>query len=156
MTWRRVLPAATVLILAIGCGDDGSPADPMTGTNGPTETSMGDSTAADSDPTADPTADPSTDPGPTTGDPGTSGDPTGVDESGSSSTGPGVVPCEYPAGAVEPMALNEVLTPYSWPTAIHGDGTQAALSLADAPCGIDDVIEWSPHDVLVFVSIPAW
>ena len=154
MTWHRVLPAATVLALTIGCGDDGSPADPMTGTNGPTETGTptGASTA---DPTPDPTADPSTDPGPTTGDPGTSGDPTGADESGSS-TGPGVMPCEYPAGAVEPMALDEVLTPYSWPTAIHGDGTQAAMMLADAPCGIDDVIEWSPHDVLVFVSIPAW
>lgn len=64
--------------------------------------------------------------------------------------------CRYPQGAVEPMAVGEVLTPYMWSQAIHADGRQVALELADAPCGDDTVIDWSPHDVLVFVSVPAW
>ena len=64
--------------------------------------------------------------------------------------------CEYPIGAVDPMALNEVLWPYSWPRAIAADGTEVQLELADAPCGDDATMEWSAHDVLVFISIPAW
>ena len=36
-------------------------------------------------------------------------------------------PCTYPEGAVEPMALGEVLAPYSWPTAIHADGRTARI-----------------------------
>jgi hypothetical protein len=63
----------------------------------------------------------------------------------------------YPDGIVEPMALGEVLAPYSWPLAIHR-GTQERLDidLAQVPCATDPDIDWSPHDVLVFVSIPAW
>jgi hypothetical protein len=49
-----------------------------------------------------------------------------------------------------------VITPYTWPNAIHGDGRMAPLDLADAPCGTDGTIEWSPFDVLLFISIPAW
>lgn len=64
--------------------------------------------------------------------------------------------CDYPAGAVEPMTLGEVLTPYAWGEALHADGRSAMLNLADAPCGADATIEWSPHDVLMFVSVPAW
>ena len=65
--------------------------------------------------------------------------------------------CEYPSGAVEPMALGEVLTPYSWPVAKHLDGVREnALDLANVPCAVDPVIDWSPFDVLLFVSIPAW
>jgi hypothetical protein len=51
----------------------------------------------------------------------------------------------------------EVLTPYAWPDARHLDGVRtASLDLVHAPCNTDDDIDWSPHDVLVFVSIPAW
>ncbi len=64
--------------------------------------------------------------------------------------------CEYPEGAVEPMALDEVISRYAWETALHSDGSEAALDLNDAWCGTDEVIEWSPFDVLLFVSIPAW
>ncbi|PRP93154.1 hypothetical protein ENSA5_44210 [Enhygromyxa salina] len=64
--------------------------------------------------------------------------------------------CTYPTGAVEPMALGEVLTPYSWPSAIHGDGRITSLDLQHVPCASDEVIDWSPHEVLVFISIPAW
>ncbi len=64
--------------------------------------------------------------------------------------------CDYPEGAVEPMMLGEVLTPYAWGEALHADGRSAMLNLADAPCGSDATIEWSPHDVLLFVSVPAW
>ncbi len=65
-------------------------------------------------------------------------------------------PCAYPDGAVDPMELDEVLFPYSWDTAIHGDGTTASIDLDTMPCAADEVIDWSPFDVLLFVSIPAW
>jgi hypothetical protein len=66
------------------------------------------------------------------------------------------VECSYPEGAVEPMTLEAVLTPYSWPTAIHADGTTIALDLANVPCATDEAIDWSIHEILVFISIPAW
>lgn len=72
------------------------------------------------------------------------------------------VDCEggetYPAGAVEPMALGEVFSPYAWPTAVAhaSDGARFALDLANVPCALDPDIDWSPFDVLLFVSIPAW
>jgi hypothetical protein len=69
---------------------------------------------------------------------------------------PGEAECDYPEGAVEPMALDQVVTRYAWDSALNSDGSDAALDLGDAYCGTDDVIEWSPFDVLLFVSIPAW
>ena len=54
------------------------------------------------------------------------------------------------------MALNQGLAPYAWPSAIHADGTTTPLSLEEAYCGTDPVIDWSPHEILVFISIPAW
>lgn len=54
------------------------------------------------------------------------------------------------------MALDQPLAPYSWPTAIHADGTTTSLSLEQAYCGTDPVIDWSIHDLLVFISLPAW
>lgn len=63
----------------------------------------------------------------------------------------------YPPGAVEPMALHEVLAPYAWPEAIrHGTGEVLSIDLADVPCALPADIDWSPFDVLLFVSIPAW
>jgi hypothetical protein len=63
----------------------------------------------------------------------------------------------YPAPTVEPMAMGEILFPYSWPTAIHrGTGLDTALDLADVPCALDALVDWSPFDVLLFVAIPAW
>lgn len=64
--------------------------------------------------------------------------------------------CDYPEGAVEPMTVGEVVTRYAWDTALHSDGREASVDLGDAYCGTDDVIAWSPFDVLLFVSIPAW
>jgi hypothetical protein len=71
-------------------------------------------------------------------------------------TAPSSPYCDYPAGAVEPMALGEVIAPYSWPVALHRDGREAGLELAQVPCGDSGEIDWSPFDVLLFVSIPAW
>ena len=81
-------------------------------------------------------------------------DDPGTDVTSDSATTPS--DCAYPAGAVEPMALGEVLSPYAWPDARHLDGRTASLDLGQVPCNTDDDIDWSPHDVLVFVSIPAW
>ena len=64
--------------------------------------------------------------------------------------------CEYPEGAVEPMTLGEVISPYSWRKAIHRDGRRAVLDLATVPCTASGEIDWSPFDMLLFVSIPAW
>lgn len=64
-------------------------------------------------------------------------------------------PCEYPDGAVEPMELNEVLTPYRWPEALAFGGDEKELDLSRVFCNDDD-IDWSPFDVLLFVSYPAW
>jgi len=64
--------------------------------------------------------------------------------------------CRYPARPVEPMAKGEVLTPYVWRTAQRMDGLRASLELGKVPCDTDDDIDWSPFDVLVFISIPAW
>lgn len=66
------------------------------------------------------------------------------------------VSCDYPAGAVEPMALGEVLTPYAWPRALHADGRDLPLRLERVPCAVDPDIDWSPFDLLLFVSVPAW
>lgn len=63
----------------------------------------------------------------------------------------------YPSGAVEPMALGEVISPYRWPNAsLRADGTSVSVNLRQVPCASDDDIDWSPFDVLLFVSIPAW
>jgi hypothetical protein len=63
----------------------------------------------------------------------------------------------YPTPPVEPMMLGEILFPYSWPTAIHrATGRDTVLDLANVPCASDTDIDWSPFDVLLFVSIPAW
>ena len=67
----------------------------------------------------------------------------------------GASPCTYPGGAVEPMALNQVLTPYSWPDARHRDGRTGSIDLEQAHCDQGD-IDWSPFDVLLFVSLPAF
>jgi hypothetical protein len=77
-------------------------------------------------------------------------------ESSMDSSESGGLPCSYPAGAAEPMTLGEVLVPYSWTTAIHADGTTTSLDLLDVPCATDEVIDWSIHELLVFISLPAW
>jgi hypothetical protein len=68
----------------------------------------------------------------------------------------GGVECTYPEGAVEPMALGEVLSAHSWATAIHADGTTTSLDLLNAHCDTDEVIDWSVHELLVFIAVPAW
>ena len=69
----------------------------------------------------------------------------------------GTPPCTYPAGATEPMAVGSVLSPYSWPEAIdRRTDARGVLDLAGVPCASDELIDWSPFDVLLFISIPAW
>ena len=64
-------------------------------------------------------------------------------------------PCEYPATS-EPMALGAPLPAYSWPEALNADGRRGPLDLLHAYCGDDPLIDWSPLDYLLFVSVPAW
>ncbi len=65
--------------------------------------------------------------------------------------------CSYPTGAMEPMAVGSVLSPYSWPEAIdRRTDARVVLDLANVPCAADEVIDWSPFDVLLFISLPAW
>jgi hypothetical protein len=64
---------------------------------------------------------------------------------------------DYPAGASEPMALGDTLFPYAWPEArSRSTGETVPLNLGDVPCDQAEDIDWSPFDVLLFVSIPAW
>lgn len=64
--------------------------------------------------------------------------------------------CTYPAGAREPMALNAVLSPYSWPTAIDPMGVTRDLSLSDVHCDVDPDYAWGRAELLLFMSAPAW
>jgi len=79
----------------------------------------------------------------------------GFPDSGQTPDG-GQTGCTYPAGAVEPMAFGEVLTPYSWPTALLYGGQQIDLSLTDMFCATDTDIDWNQWDTILFVSIPAY
>lgn len=71
-------------------------------------------------------------------------------------TDAGAPACAYPANPAEPMALNEVLWPYSWPAAINAAGDNFPLSLEQAHCATDPNIDWSRFGHFLFVSIPAW
>jgi len=62
---------------------------------------------------------------------------------------------DYPTAA-EPMTLGEPIAPYRWPQAVHADGRQTVLDLATVRCPDLGEIDWSPFDVLLFVSVPAW
>jgi hypothetical protein len=64
--------------------------------------------------------------------------------------------CEYPAGAAEPMAVGQVLSPYKWPESLDVARNNVPLDLTRAPCADDENIDWSPFDHLLFVSVPAW
>lgn len=76
-----------------------------------------------------------------------------ADTSGTSESG---ADCHYPAGAVEPMALDQVITPYAWTEALAFDGTSLPLELIHAPCDDSpDGFAWT-RPLLVFISLPAW
>lgn len=65
-------------------------------------------------------------------------------------------PCGYP-DAVAPMAEGEAMEAYRWPAAKQmRDESDTNVDLASAYCDSSDEIDWSPFDVLLFVSIPAW
>jgi hypothetical protein len=63
--------------------------------------------------------------------------------------------CDYPVAA-EPMAHNEPLAAYSWAQALLADGRTLPLDLTQAYCNSDTSYDWSPHDYMLFVSVPAW
>ena len=55
------------------------------------------------------------------------------------------------------MEIGGVLFPYRWPEAISmSTGAQVELDLGDVPCDLSPDIDWSPFDMLLFVSVPAW
>ena len=64
--------------------------------------------------------------------------------------------CSYPGDAVHPMEEGGKLYPYRWKTAQHRDGRSATVDMHDVPCASSEEIDWSPFDVLVFISLPAW
>lgn len=86
---------------------------------------------------------------------GCAGSTVGTDDSGAADD-TATSGCDYPAGAVEPMAEGAVLTPYRWPEARHLDGRTGSLDLRRVHCDSDPDIDWSPFDVLAFISLPAW
>ncbi|MEQ8280155.1 MAG: hypothetical protein RMA76_01360 [Deltaproteobacteria bacterium] len=71
--------------------------------------------------------------------------------------GPRTGACAYPDGAIEPMTEDQVIWPYRWASArALEDQAMTALDLEHAHCDTDDDMDWSPFDVLLFVSVPAW
>ena len=91
--------------------------------------------------------------------PGTPGGSAGADDDDDDTTpadDDDATPCEYPADAAEEMAIGSVLWPYSWPTSSAPDRSDQPLDLARVFCNDDADNDWSPFDVLLFVSIPAW
>ncbi len=64
-------------------------------------------------------------------------------------------PCEYPADAREVMTVGAPLWPYSWPTSSAPDRRDVPVDVREMFCN-DGPEDWSPFDVLLFVSIPAW
>ena len=139
----RLLSAIALLGISstFACTDDGAGDELDTTETGTTDPSTSDSGDGDGD---DPSGD---------GD----GEPATGDGDGEPATGDGDgdAGCVYP-DAAEPMALDQPIAAYAWPTALHADGRVAMLDLENAYCDTDEVIDWSPHDILVFVSIPAW
>ena len=84
------------------------------------------------------------------------GGSTGDDDSAGGDDDDDTAPCEYPPGSVDPMDLDEVLTAYSWPVAKTPSGADSHLDMDEVHCDEQSDFSWSPFDVLVFVSIPAW
>ena len=80
----------------------------------------------------------------------------GCAQAGGPSEPPPPPPCEYPEDSVEPMEVGEVITPYFWQTALHADGRDIELSLGEVYCNEGSEIDWSPFDVLLFISYPVW
>jgi hypothetical protein len=70
----------------------------------------------------------------------------GFPDSGAPDSG---APCTYPTGATEPMALDQVLTPYSWAAAIAPDGTNSSFDLTNYYCQ-------SNTEAIFFVSSVDW
>jgi len=66
------------------------------------------------------------------------------------------VACAYPPNAVEPMARDQVLSPYAWPSGIDGARMDFPLDLAQAHCNTDPNRDWSPYNAILFVSMPSW
>ena len=67
--------------------------------------------------------------------------------------------CEgYPEDAVRPMEEGSVFYPYRWPASrsLSSAAFTGAFDLGFVPCDIDPDLDWSPFDLLYFVSIPAW
>ena len=138
-------------LCTLACTDDGLSDDSQ-------ESEAGDSSSGDGD--GDPGGDGDGDIPSGDGDGDTpTGDGDGGDPSGDGDGDPGETddppPCVYPEAA-EPMALDEPIAAYAWPEAIAADGQTLPLDLELAHCDSDPIIDWSPHDILVFVSIPAW
>ena len=92
--------------------------------------------------------------GPSDGDGGSATQDSASGTSGTSGTNG---QCAYPEGANDVMTIGDVIATYSWNRAFHrSDRREATIDLAQVPCATDDDIDWSPFDVLLFVSIPAW
>lgn len=64
--------------------------------------------------------------------------------------------CTYPDGAPAVMAENAVLPTYRWAESLDFARNNVPLDVENVPCANDANIDWSPFDVLLFVSIPAW
>ena len=162
MRWASALtiaPFALAAVSALSCSGSDSTDAGVTDT-GPADAGMGiDAGPGDMGP--------ATDAGPA--DQGMGPD-AGVDmgmmaDAGPEDTGPGPDmgpadtgngPCTYPAGATGSFLEPNILPAFSWPASLDGMRVDRPLDLTTAFCANDPNIDWSPFDVLLFISIPAW
>jgi hypothetical protein len=129
-----------------GGGDDDDSADDSADDDDAGDDDAGDDDAGDDDAGDD-----------DSGDDDAGDDDAGDDDAGDDDAGDDdAAPCSYPTGAVEPMTVGEVLTDYAWSDARLYGGSSVPLDLEAAHCNTDPNMDWSPFDVLLFVSIPAW
>lgn len=63
--------------------------------------------------------------------------------------------CAYP-DAPDTMALGSALPSFRWGVSQTATGEGGAVDMHRAYCDEDANREWSPFDLLLFVSIPAW
>lgn len=159
MRWASALTIAPFALAALGSLSCSGTSDGVVDVGGATDAGNGNADAQTQvDTGMGPDAQVDVDAGPgmdAAGNPDAMADP----DAGPADTGPadtGNQNCTYPAGSTGSFAVGEILTPFSWATSLDGMSVDRPLDLTQAFCNNDPNIDWSPFDMLLFVSIPAW
>ncbi len=69
---------------------------------------------------------------------------------------PEMAPCSYPILPPSTLALDDTFPRTSYPNMLDAARNSYTLDMEEVNCATDADIDWSPFDVLLFISIPAW